>query len=49
MRKEEKKADTFILKGNICYSKTEKEVTTIPHASAKAYLRVCRMITKSIP
>ena len=31
MRKEEKKADTFILKGNICYSKTEKEVTTIPH------------------
>lgn len=49
MRKEEKKADTFILKGNICYSKTEKEVTTIPHAYLLCRDGICQGVFESLP
>lgn len=49
MRKEENRADTFILKGNICYSETAETVRTVPNAYLVCREGICQGVFEELP
>ena len=49
MRKEENRAGTFILKGNICYSETAETLRTVPNAFLVCRDGICQGVFEKLP